>query len=137
MRTAIDTSVLVDVLVDDARHGPAAARAIREAYDAGALLACEVVWSEVRGVLSDEVIFRRSMEVLGVGFDALDREAAELAGLLWRDYHRNRRSQAAPRRPMGADFLVGAHAMRRADRLLTRDRGFYRDVFEGLKIIEP
>jgi hypothetical protein len=35
------------------------------------------------------------------------------------------------------DFLVGAHALERADALLTRDRGFYRRYFKGLRIIEP
>ena len=42
----------------------------------------------------------------------------------------------AARRPV-ADLLVGAHALLQADRLLTRDRGFYRDYFRGLKVIEP
>ena len=36
-----------------------------------------------------------------------------------------------------ADFLVGAHARSQADRLLTRDWGFYRSAFSGLRLVEP
>jgi predicted nucleic acid-binding protein len=36
-----------------------------------------------------------------------------------------------------ADFLVAAHASVHADRLLTRDRGFYRSRFRTLRILDP
>ena len=75
------------------------------------------------------------MELLGVRFDPLPPEAAELAGALWR--HRRRRSRELGRARVVTDFLVGAHAKLRADRLLTRDRGFYRQAFEGLTVTDP
>jgi predicted nucleic acid-binding protein len=42
-----------------------------------------------------------------------------------------------PTIPSVADFLVGAHAVDQADRLLTRDRGFYRPAYAGLAILDP
>lgn len=39
MRTAVDTSVLLDVLTDDSVHGSASSLALRQAAGEGALLA--------------------------------------------------------------------------------------------------
>lgn len=133
----MDSSVLIDVLQGPSAHSEVSARALRRAYDDGALVACDIVWAEVRAAMFDDVTFARTMQVLGIRFDALGPEAAELAGRLWGDHHRMRRLQGGARGRLLPDFLVGAHAMLRADALLTRDRGFYRSVFEGLEVIEP
>jgi predicted nucleic acid-binding protein len=137
LRTALDSSVVLDVLRGGAEHAHAARAALRAAVDQGALVACDVVWAEVRASLRDTPTFQQVMDVLGVEFEAMQAEAAELAGRLWSDHHRKRRVQGAARTRILPDFLIGAHAMLRADALLTRDRGFYRQMFEGLKIIEP
>ena len=45
--------------------------------------------------------------------------------------------QSPVRERVVADFLVGAHAMLQCDALITRDAGFFRDFFKGLKVIQP
>lgn len=35
------------------------------------------------------------------------------------------------------DFLIGAHALHQADRLLTRDPRFHRSYLPGLVILDP
>ena len=59
--------------------------------------------------------------------------AAFLAG----HAHAGYRRAGGSREAVLPDFLIGAHAGYRADRLLTRDRGFYRSHFPGLEIIDP
>jgi predicted nucleic acid-binding protein len=62
------------------------------------------------------------------------RGAISLAvGQAWRAY----RQAGGTRERVVADFLIGAHALARADRLLTRDRGFCRSYFAELAIIDP
>jgi len=36
-----------------------------------------------------------------------------------------------------SDFIIGGHAIKCANQLITRDRGFYRAYFKDLKIIDP
>ena len=51
----------------------------------------------------------------------------------WGEHHR----QGGRRDRVVADFLIGVHASTEADRLLTRDRGFYRKYFAGLNVLAP
>jgi predicted nucleic acid-binding protein len=133
MITAVDTSVLIDVLGPDPDHGPRAAQALRTCLREGRLVACEVVWAEIAGQFRTSGEAGDALARARIDFDAIDRESALRAGAAWREYRR----QGGRRDRVVADFLIGAHARLRADRLITRDRGFYRAYFAGLKILDP
>lgn len=133
MITAVDTSVLLDIFGADARFGRASAVAFRKCLSDGAIMACEIVWSETAAAFPDERRFVQAMDTLGVTFSTLGRDAALKVGTAWRKY----RANGGKRTRVAADFLIGAHALTQCDRLLTRDRGFYRSYFSGLKVLEP
>jgi hypothetical protein len=131
--TAVDSNVLLDVLAGDPRHGPASAQALRQAGADGALISSTVVWAEVVGAYSDPHGVTDRLDRLGIELVPDDREVAIAAGRVYRAY----RVGGGTRRRILPDFLIGAHAMVLADRLLTRDRGFYRAQFSMLGIMEP
>jgi predicted nucleic acid-binding protein len=52
MVTAVDTSVLLDVLLNDPQHAPASTKALRRAAVEGSLIVCEIVLAEVAPTLA-------------------------------------------------------------------------------------
>lgn len=133
MITAVDTSVLLDVLTGSSRYGPPSAAALRQAANEGALIASTAVWAEVVGAFHDGDAAAERLDALDVALVHDTREVAMLAGHIHRAY----RAAGGTRRRILPDFLIGAHALIHADRLLTRDRGFYRQRFARLTILEP
>ena len=135
---AVDTSVLVDY-IGDGPAAEAAEDALRAALSAGPVVACEVVLSEVVAGLGHGEIVVETLDAIGIGFSALERRAAVRAGEMQRRYkERLRRSAVAePAQRSVPDFLIGAHALLQCQALITRDAGFFRDYFKGLKVIVP
>ena len=132
MITAVDASVLIDVFTDDATFGGRSRGVLVEALAEGMLIACDVVWAEVSAAfrLSEAPWPRWNASGWPSCFSMSRRPAA---GARWRLY----RERGGTRERVIADFLIGAHACVSADRLLTRDRGFYRSYFGDLKILDP
>jgi len=131
--TAVDTNVLLDVFGADPKFGPPSSEALRDCLREGALVASDVVWAEAATAFADAGRFRELMNKVPAAFSPMTEEAATKAAQAWRRY----RAGGGRRDRIAADFLIGAHALVIADRLLTRDRGFYRRYFAGLRIVDP
>ncbi|MEO8935811.1 MAG: type II toxin-antitoxin system VapC family toxin [Burkholderiaceae bacterium] len=135
---AIDSSVLIDLLGNDAR-ADAAEVSLRNALNIGPVAVSDIAISEVTAGLGHGSEMADAIEELGIHFSPLELRSAIRAGEMQRKYNERLRREAQPSatRRTVADFLVGAHAMLQCDGLITRDAGFFRDYFKGLKVIVP
>ncbi len=133
MITALDTNILIDVFSNDPTFGTASAKAIRDCIREGALVICEIVLAETATVFSEKTILEDALNTLPISFSSMTEESSLYAAEIWRSY----RNAGGLRKRMVADFLVAAHATCQCDRLLSRDRGFYRTHFSDLTLIEP
>jgi predicted nucleic acid-binding protein len=135
---AVDTSVLVDY-IGDGPQAEAAEDALRAALSVGPVVACEVVLGEVVAGLGHSDIVMETLDAVGIGFAPLELRSAVRAGEMQRRYKERLRrggDGGAVRRSV-PDFLIGAHALLQCQGLITRDAGFFRDYFKGLKVIVP
>ena len=133
MISGIDSSVILDVLSDDPNFADGSEQMLREASNMGQLVLCECVLAEIYPALGSQ---ERCLDFLSdwqVDFVPSSPESAILAGA---NFARHL-SRGGKKGRIVADFLIGAHAQLHADRLIARDRGYLRDYFEELTVLDP
>ncbi len=133
MITAVDTSVLIDVLADDKRYAEASLAALRTCQDEGQLVICEIVLAEIARYFGTVKELRDTLDQLDLRGESFGDEVCHRAGQAFQRY----RKRGGTRERILDDFLVGAHAQVKCSQLLTRDRGFYRDYFPELIVLDP
>ena len=104
----------------------------------GNLVVCPPVLAELLAPLHrTEPFIDYFLKEAGIAVDwNLDEPVWRIADRVFQRYaaSRRRRTDAGPRRIL-ADFLIGAHALRRGYRLLTLDTGIYRSAFPRLTLV--
>lgn len=130
---AIDSSVLIDLFVGDPSTSESAEASLRQALGVGPVVVCDVVLAEITTALKNGAESLDALEDMGIGYLPVESRAAIRAGEMQRRY----RQRGGQRERTIPDFLVGAHAMLQCSALITRDGGFFRDYFKGLKVIVP
>lgn len=133
MITAIDTNILLDVLIPNEQFVDRSLSAIEEASASGSLVVCDPVYAELCSQFLSQPDCDRFLEENRIVVERVSREAMWAASLAWRQY----RHRGGRRDRVLADFLVGAHAFIQASCLLSRDRGVYRTYFQDLTLIDP
>ena len=133
MSTLVDTSVLLDILLDDQRFAALSESLLRKCRNQGRLVICEVVLAEIRPALRNEAELYGFCGDIGLEFEACPLEAAALAGAMFARYLSNK---GTAKRVL-PDFLIGAHAQACGYPLLARDRGYYRQYFKDIKLLDP
>ncbi len=133
MITAIDTNVLLDVLAPNPEYFERSVQAIEEAVRTGSIVVCDLVYAELCVHFHHQTECDQFLEQNEIRVEPLAREASFLASRLWKTY----REKGGKRTRILTDFLVGAHAQVQASQLLSRDRGFYKEIFRSLLLVDP
>ena len=159
MITAVDTNVLLDVLLADERFLESSIKSLEEASREGDLIICEAVMAElasafIRSGREESELFS-FLSDLGIELVPSGAEVAIRAAEAWSEYVSRRGAGVicpgcgevfdvrCPscgrsirwRQHVITDFLIGAHASVHAGRLLTREGGYYRSYFPELEVV--
>jgi predicted nucleic acid-binding protein len=132
---AVDTNVITGLWLEDDPFSYVAQETLWEVSKRASLVIAAPVYAELLATPGKSRVWLDGfLDDVGIKVDWVIKEAIWLeAGQSYALYaeRRRREGKETPRRIL-ADFLIGAHALREADKLLTSD-AWYKTTFPKLK----
>lgn len=129
----VDTSVLLDVLQNDARWADWSEAALESAAARDALAINDIVYAELSTRYDGIERLDSALAAMNLVQAHIPRPALFLAGKAYLRYRRRGGTNTG----VLSDFFVGAHAAVAGAALLTRDTGRVRSHFPTVSLISP
>lgn len=131
--TALDTNVILNLLAGEAAEINQTSKALEAAGLPGPLVISAIVYAEVAGNFPSRSRADDFFTLLHCRVDPVEESTAFLAAQFFGQY----KLRGGGRSRILPDFLIAAHAQLKADRILTRDKRFFRETFPRLKALTP
>ena len=129
----VDANVLLDVMTSDPAWGAWSGERIEQLADSCTLVINQAIYAEVSVGFERIEDLESALPETYVTRESIPWEAAFLAAKCFVNYRRRGGLRSSPL----PDFFIGAHALVRGMRLLTRDAARYRTYFPRLELIAP
>ena len=157
MINSVDTNILLDILIPNAAQLQSSLQSLSNIDPDDELIISEVVFAELGSQFKSFNDLNRFLRDTGIILVQSNEDSLFEASRAWKKYsQRKKNTIVCPscgrnqtlacdtcqkiisfRQHILSDFLIGAHAKIQANRLITRDRGFYRTYFKDLNIFTP
>lgn len=136
---AVDSSVLLDILLEGQSHADVSRQALNEVSRHGPLILSSIVLSEISVHFKNRAKLDRFLSNKPFRRVESNDDVAWWASRFFRQYIRGRDDISGDvRKKITPDFFIAAHARVHADCLLTRDRDFELDCFgQELGVVRP
>jgi predicted nucleic acid-binding protein len=131
--TLVDTNVLLDLVLADARLAHWSLLQLKIASLAGPVAINDVIYAEPSVRYESVEDLDSMVSTLGVRLETIPRSGLFMAAKAFRRY----RAQGGTRTGVVPDFFIGAHAVSVECVLLTRDEARYRTYFPTVRLILP